>query len=220
MHTMSDISEMKTDIVESVKHELRCKGFDNIPPYELGQYVDMIKDLSKAEKDCMEKCYYTEVIDAMHEHGFEGEWEIEAEGRMGYDTRRYASGRYAPKGHGHYSPVHGYTPMHMGHESRVGYPMSQTGSTKHPTTMHSMGYIPEHMMHDDDSHSHIDGYRRAKRHYTESKDANEKTKMEYFAKAHTDEAVDSFKEIWHDASPEMKKDLKGKLSKLVAEMQV
>lgn len=218
MHTLNDISCIKTDIIEELKHEIRCKGFDNINPYELGQYVDMVKDLSKSEKDCWEKCYYEAVVEAMHDYGFEGEFEIEAEGRMGYDNRRYSNGHYAPKGRGHYSPVHGYTPMHMGHEYRMGYPTSQTGTTKR-ATMSRMGYMPEYMM--DDTHgNHFDDYRMSKRHYTETKDPNEKMKMDHFAKAHTDETVDSIKEIWYDASPETKKDIKSKLSKLVAEMQV
>lgn len=215
MHTLNDISCMKTNLVESLEYEMRCCGTDNMDICKTGQIVDMIKDLAKVEKDCMEKCYYEHVIHAMND--FEGEIEIEAEGRMGYDTRRYSSGRYAPKGKGHYSPVYGYTPMHMGHEDRMGYPMSQTGPDKH-MAMGRMGYIPDYMM--DESRHPIDEYAMSKRHYTETKDPNEKMKMDHYAKAHADETVESFKEIWNDASPEAKKDIKGKLSKLVAEMQV
>lgn len=214
MHTLNDISCIKTDLVDGLRYELMMNGLKGVDTCEAGQIVDMIKDLAQTEKDCAEACYYREVIGAMREHGFEGEFEIEAEGRMGYDNRRYANGQYAPKGHGHYSPVHGYTP------SRMGYPTNQTGRDKTVNTSR-MGYpmIPDYMM--DDTHgNHFDDYKMAKRHYTESKDPNEKMKMDHFAKAHTDEVVDSFKEMWDDASPETKKDMKGKLSKLVAEMQV
>lgn len=217
MHTLNDISCMKQDLIEGLRYEMRCKGYSNMNIDETGQVVDMIKDLASAEKDCMEKCYYESVVMAMDEHGFENEHEIEAEGRYGYDNRRYSSGRYAPKGHGHYSPVHGYTPSHTYH-SRMGYPTSQTGTTRRVTSG-SMGYIPNDMM-DLGQERYIDEYRESKRHYTETKDPNEKMKMDHFAKSHADETIESIKEIWYDANPEMKKDLKSKFSKLLAEMQL
>lgn len=212
MHTLGDISEMKTNLVQSLNYEMCCEGTNHMDIYKTGQVVDMIKDLASAEKDCMEKCYYENVINAMHQHDFEDEFEVEAEGRMGYDNRRYANGQYAPKGHGHYSPVHGYTP------NRMGYPMSQTGTTKH-TTMNRMGHYPSDPMLDG-VNSHLNDYRESKRHYTTTKDPNEKMKMDHFAKTYADETVESIKEIWHDADPEIKKELKGKLSKLLAEMQI
>lgn len=64
----------------------------------LGDVTDMIKDIGLAIKDCHEAKYYETVVEAMNEYDDEN-------GRMGYDMYRYANGQYAPKGHGHHSPV-------------------------------------------------------------------------------------------------------------------
>lgn len=213
MHTMNDISYIKTAMVEELAHDIRCKGLYNMDTCETGQIVDMIKDLAKAEKDCVEKTYYESVVGAMDEYGFENEIEIEKTGRAGYDTRRYASGRYAPKGHGHYSPVHGYTPTHpmnphmpmMDHEEHesMGYPnMSKS----------RMGYPM-------DTQSYHE-YDKARKHYHETKDANEKIKMEHHADQYIHDVSDSIRDMWNDATPEMKKRIKGDMSKLLAEMAV
>lgn len=100
MEKLKDISEIKHDLIDAVKAEV-AKGMKEVDTEELGEVVDMIKDLAEAEKACMEACYYETVTEAM----------TEAEGgeRMGYDRWRYASGRFAPKGRGTY----GYTPMRM-----------------------------------------------------------------------------------------------------------
>lgn len=218
MHKLHDISAMKTDLIDELKHEIRCKGYSNMNTMEVGQVIDMIKDLASAEKNCMEKYYYENVIDAMHEHDYGDEFEVEAAGRMGYDNRRYSNGRYAPKGRGHYSPVHGYTPSghvpvymndHMPYytDDRMGYPhmtRSQSG-TSHNT---SYGYTP------------MDRYKEAKRGYEETHHPEHKDKMSHHAKEHLDETVESMREIWIDATPELKKDIKSGLSKLLAEMQI
>lgn len=101
MEKLKDLSEIKHDLIDAVKAEV-AKGLKEVDTEELGEVVDMIKDLAEAEKACIEACYYETVTDAMTEEDG-GE-------RRGYDRWRYASGRYAPKGRGTY----GYTPMHMG----------------------------------------------------------------------------------------------------------
>lgn len=210
MHTLNDISEIKTDLVEELKHELRCKGYEKMNAWEVGQVVDMIKDLAKTEKDCMEKCYYESVISAMHDHGFEDEFEVEAEGRMGYDNRRYSNGRYAPKGHGHYSPVHGYTPMN----SRM--PMtnrSQTGSMSRSR----MGY-PEYS--DDRYGNAYREFDKSRRYYHETKDSNQKMIMNHHADEHLQEIGETVRDIWSEADLEQKKKIKSDMSKLLAEMTV
>lgn len=204
MHTLNDISCMKENLIRGLDYEMMCKGTDNMNVDTTGKIVDMIKDLAQAEKDCMEACYYKTVVGAMDEHGFENEHEIEEYGRMGYDTRRYSNGRYAPKGAGHYSPVHGYTPMTMNHmptykdhDFRMGYPAPR-GAYGHS----------------------MDNYKNAKRYYTETKDPHKKEEMDQHAKDHVNETIYTFKEIWDDADVNLKRDMKGQLSKLVAEMQV
>lgn len=215
MHTLNDISEIKTDIVEELRHDIRCKGFDHINPYELGQYVDMVKDLTKAEKDCWEKCYYEAVVEAMEGYGFDDEHAIEHAGRAGYDTRRYSSGRYAQKGKGHYSPVHGYTHPTMPHHT----PMNAHMPMEHDNPRMGYPYHGDAEMHHEYGKAYQD-YKKSMHHYHESGDQNEKIKKDHFAQKHVDETVETVKEIWADASPELKKKIKGDMSKLLAEMAI
>lgn len=98
MEKLKDLSEIKHKLIDAVKMELD-KGVESADTEELGEVVDMIKDLASAEKDCMEASYYELVCEAMDD----GESE-----RMGYDRWRYSSGRFAPKGRG--SRTYGYLP--------------------------------------------------------------------------------------------------------------
>ena len=83
-----------------------CKSVEEIDTKELGEVVDMVKDLSEAE-------YYSRISKAMEESEKEDEEEAkrimremkeqygEEEGeRRFYDNYRYANGRFAPKGRG------------------------------------------------------------------------------------------------------------------------
>lgn len=216
MHTLNDISCIKTDLVEGLRCELMMKGLTGVDTCEAGQIVDMIKDLAQAEKDCMEKCYYESVVGVMDEYGFENEIEIENAGRAGYDTRRYASGRYAPKGHGHYSPVHGYTPMnaHMPmtrDNNSMGYLRSQSGSRMR------MGYPAGTDGMYGKAYEEFD---KSRRYYHESKDSNDKMIMNHHAEEHMKEVGETVRDIWSEADPEQKKKIKSDMSKLLAEMAI
>ena len=83
-----------------------CKSVEEIDTKELGEVVDMVKDLSEAE-------YYARIAKAMEESEKEDEEEAkrimkemkeqygEEEGeRRFYDNYRYANGRFAPRGRG------------------------------------------------------------------------------------------------------------------------
>lgn len=74
------------------------KGKDQVCTEEMGEAIDMVKDLAEAEKAAWEKCYYESIVEAMEE---EEEWAKKEGHRMGYDRWRYSSGRFAPKGRGH-----------------------------------------------------------------------------------------------------------------------
>lgn len=97
---MQQISELKHRIFEDAK-TMCCENGDIA---KAGLMVDMVKDLASVEKDCAEACYYSKIVEAMEEE--------EMMGRMGYNSNRYASGRYAPSGHG--NMTRGFHPS--GHE--------------------------------------------------------------------------------------------------------
>ena len=72
------------------------KGIENVNTEEMGEVIDMIKDLSEAE-------YYATITKAMNEADeadiMEKLLEYEDDRRY-YDQYRYANGRFAPKGKG------------------------------------------------------------------------------------------------------------------------
>ena len=72
---MHRIKAMKEKLIEEAQN--RMQNMDGGSIEQMGQIVDMIKDLSEAEKACLEAEYYDTVIDAM-----DGESD-----RYGYDDR-------------------------------------------------------------------------------------------------------------------------------------
>lgn len=206
MHTkMKELTEIKNGLVKWVNRETEeGQALKNPQEIEImGEVVDMIKDLAEAEEKCWKACYYKEIVVAMDEAR-------EAEGgeRMGYDTRRYASGRYAPKGKGHYSPVFGYNPMHgpymmdePDHESmRMGYPMTDTDRSDYGRS--------------------YDGYRKARRGYHDTHSEADKRRMDDHAKSHMNETMTTMRDIWAEADQPLKQKMKADLTKLVGEMNV
>lgn len=71
---MHRIKKMKEKLIEEAQN--RMQNMDGGSIEQMGQIVDMIKDLSEAEKACLEAEYYDSVIDAM-----------DGDDRYGYDDR-------------------------------------------------------------------------------------------------------------------------------------
>lgn len=115
MDKYKDIHEIKASMVDAIKAKL-AEGIQSVNAEEMGAAVDMVKDLAQAERDCMEACYYSAIIDAMGEE----------DGPMGYDRWRYADGRFAPKGRGHLT--RGYHHPVPYEEEMYGYTNGRSGS--------------------------------------------------------------------------------------------
>ena len=195
----SDICELKKKILSDFKETVDACGIDSINLTTAGETIDMIKDLAMAEKYVMEAEYYKEVVEAMEAAEHEGGHED----RMGYNARRYASGRYAPKGKG----------MKMGYRPPYMYDEELEEVMERPMRM---GYIDP----DDDpmmSHTYNE-YKKAKRHYTETKSASDKAKMDEHMTKHMTETMQTIREMWKDADPSMKKKMKADLTGMVGEM--
>lgn len=217
-----EICEIKKDLVKIVGAELHSKGVDDLDAKEMGEVVDMIKDLAEAEKSLMEACYYEKVVKAMEES--------EDDERMGYNSRRYANGRYAPKGRGtrmgfvppdwdemHYVDAYirdpnFYENIKMGYDGEGRGNRSQSGTR--------MGYADWERDPDYDPNQSktYNEYRKAKRHYTETKSPTDKQDMENWHNRHLNEAIANFREMWKDADPNMKKQMRASLTALVGEM--
>lgn len=223
-----ELCDLKEDLIKIFASELHTKGVDDLDTKDCAEVADMIKDLAEAEKACMEACYYETVIKAMEK----ADEEEEQEGRMGYNAYRYANGRYAPKGRGTrrgYTPemgmmnpyLYGYLYDHdfseemekgrLGYHGEGGGNRSQSGSR--------MGYDMDWDPEDDPRQSReYNEYKRAKRHYSETKSPEDKRKMDEHAMKHVNQAMDSFREMWKDADPNMRKRMKADLTTLIGEM--
>lgn len=212
-----DICKMKEKLMEGFKSEVEAKGFYNMDINEAGQVVDMIKDLAEAEEKCVKACYYATIIKAMEEAE-------EHDDRMGYNSRRYASGRYAPKGRGMrmgYVPYMEYDPdfeEEVRGNVRLGYDQSGRGNRSQSGSR--MGYDDDHWNDDARYGRAFNDYKNAKRHYTETKSQQDKDRMDMSANEHMMSAIASFKEMWKDADPAMRKKMHTDLSALVNEMKV
>ena len=192
------------------------KGVENVNTEEMGEAVDMIKDLCEAEykavivksmkkADEEEEEYNKELLRALKdEYGEEG-------GRRYYDEYRYkTTGRYAPKGKGTYVGRRGYEEppyYHMYPERDMDREYGRMYYTESTAT-----------------HTSESGYDRAKRMYTETKEMHKANTPE--DKEHKMKSLDSYtKELASDItgmvadmSAEEKNLLRTKLSTLVSKI--
>ena len=204
-------------MIECLTEKALCeleKGTENVDTCEMGQVVDMIKDLNEAEYKAVivkamkkadeEKEEYDKMLlrELKEEYG-------EDSGRRYYDHYRYASGRFAPKGHGSYR---------RGYEEPPYYHMTPEMYRDMDRDTHSRMYYTETGMNES-------GYDRAKRTYTETKEMHrgntpedKKAKMqelERYAKSLTEDVV----EMVSDMSDEEKNLLRTKMQILMQKIQ-
>lgn len=201
-----ELCDLKKDLIKIFASELHTKGVDDLDTKDCAEVADMIKDLAEAEKACMEACYYETVIKVMEK----ADEEDEREGRMGYNAYRYANGRYAPKGRG---TRRGYTP-----EMGMMNPYLYDPDFEEEMEKGRLGYQGEDPDDDPRQSREYNEYKRAKRHYSETKSPEDKRKMDEHAMKHVNQAMDSFREMWRDADPNMRKRMKADLTTLVGEM--
>lgn len=219
---LQQIDMLKTNILNCLNRETSCEiGDQNVQ--QIGLVVDMFKDLVDAEKNCAEACYYKTVIKAMKENDGDS---IESEGRYGYDHYRYASGRFAPKGKGHYS---GYTPTSQmppyihdisqmyedGMVERMGYDSSGRGNRSQSGTNMSSGVNRGSSRYG----YNYDRYDEARKHFDETKDPKWKDEMNQEAMYHIKGFKESIKDMWNSSDPELRQKLKSEMSAIVSELK-
>ena len=203
-------------MIECLTEKALCeleKGTENVDTCEMGQVVDMIKDLNEAE-------YKAVIVKAMKKADEEKEEydkmllrELKEEygedaGRRFYDHYRYADGRFAPKGHGTYQRGYSEPYYHMT-----------------PEMYRDMDRYSRGRMYYTETGMNESGYDRAKRTYTETKEMHrgntpedKKAKMqelERYAKSLTEDVV----EMVSDMSDEEKNLLRTKMQILMQKIQ-
>lgn len=202
------ICSMQEKLIDGANAEF-SKGLQCVDTQEAGAVVDMIKDLCDAEKNLYKACYYKTVIKAMDEYEPE-EDEDEEMGiseRRGYDNWRYGSGKFAPKGHGHWA----------GHSGRRGYNMP-TMDGMHDITPDRMMGDTEWMQGNSRFGKPYQDYVKARRHYTETHDAKSRDEMDTKAVEHMADMIATIKEIWNDATPDLKRQMSADLKGLTSGM--
>lgn len=144
------LCEMRKSIEEYTCALMKCEG-QGAPSVEQGrQWIDMIKNLYEAEKDAWKACYYRKMVEGMEPMNPEMLREcmerLDYQGPMGYDNWRYASGRFAPKGHGTRTRS-GYMPD-PDYDSKYGDAWSQwKRSRKHYTETNNKADKDEMTLH-------------------------------------------------------------------------
>lgn len=203
MHDLEKVCDAMDKLLDWIDCEV-SEGKENVACHidAFGKLVDAAKDMGELEEKLVKARYYHTVTEAMLDY----EEDEEESERYGYDNWRYASGRYAPKGHGHRSgysnPFRGRVNIHepmMDGTIRMGYPMDRDRD------MSKYG-------------RNYDEYIEAKRHYTESrKDTDHKMMNDRIENAVMD-TVMMAKEMYKDASPETRKGMKDTFKKMLDEL--
>ena len=178
---------------------------------QLDRIENMLKDIYEAENYCMQSKYYKSIVEAM------------GDGSYGYNPNRYASsGRYASAGHG---SRYGYMPYLEGED----YTMQQY-LTGDPTEFADQmklryGYMdqnePKMMNKPVSTYGAVyDSWSDARKHYTKTGSSEDKERMERHGEEHVEKAIISMRDIWSEASPELKRRMKTELSTLVDGMSI
>lgn len=214
MEKIKPIKELKEKLLECFKAEISAKGIECVDTEEAGKVVDMIKDLAKTEKSCMEALYYQKVTEAMLSY---------EEPRYGYNANRSATtGRYTSSGRGGRSGGRmGFVPpmvpqpeMDWGNDCDPGF---------YEESNKKRGYWPGRDMMDGNMDPRYGNaynkYKMTRRHYTESRSEADKKEMHRHAEEHLNDTIATVKDIWEDADPLLKQKMKEDFTKLIGEMK-
>lgn len=201
--------DIMTDGLKSATNQ----GLNNLDTHEAGQVADIIKDLSEAkknltdaEKNEWESCYYASIVKAMKDADERGD----EEDRYGYIPREaYRMGKRG---------------MQRDRIKR----WVRDPDTFEDEMYDRAGYTPGRKMSRDDRSSDNSSDERygkpyreyidSRRHYSESKSQADKDMMEMYANEHLMDVMGSVREIYKTADPDMRKRMKSDLTKLVGEM--
>lgn len=215
MHDVDKSCEVKERLLDWIKCETE-EGKENVYPnvHIFGAIVDAAKDMAEIEEKCAKAMYYKCLVCEM----LQGE---DGEGRYGYDNWRYASGRFAPTGHGHRTgytnPFKGNVHVHDPNVDgmfRMGYPMDRDAMYGRSDSEYDRAHQGSRSRYG----SAYDDYAVAKRHYTESRKEDDRKMMNGKIEEAVMDTVAASKEMWRDATPETRKGMKAAFMKMLEEM--
>lgn len=221
------IHDMVEKLTKCTEMELE-KGIENVDTEEMGEVVDMIKDLCEAE-------YYAKVSKAMDEHDFDNAEEIMDDGRRGYRGQpRDSRGRYMHRG---YDEMMGYMPemyrdMDRDSMGRMYYTSANMGQGSHggssmgSSNSGSMGYSDGMRGYSSQGRDSREGRSgQSRKSYMETKEMHKgNTQQDKDMKLkeldkYMNELSSDISEMIHDSSNEEKTMLKQKLNGLIQKIQ-
>lgn len=189
---LKDICCVAETLIGCFKTEI-ASGLMNVDTDEAGKVTDMIKDMTEAEKNCLEAKYYKLVSEAM------AEVPDSDDERMGYNGRRMANGRFG------YNNVMSQKPYIDGYLHDPNFRDNMTDYRPGYTNEYGISY---------------DEYKNAKRHYTETRSQTDKEKMDIRGDDLLKKTIGTVKEIWMDADSSNRSKMKSELKALVDSMVV
>ena len=190
---MKPMCDIKCKLIDAVKEEFG-KGTENVRTAEMGEVIDMIKDIAEAEKDCYKALYYKTVTEAMGDA---------SEERYGYTKRIYRPygdrdpylDEYLHNGDDPYS-----------HNFKMGYTFPKE------KYMDRIGDARYGKAYND--------YKMARRSYTTTNDTMAKDEMNAHALEHVSDTIATMRDIWKSADPDLKKRIKSDFTNLLSEMTI
>ncbi len=216
--------EFAKKIMECVKAKAESIGIENFEGQnldDLKDWTEIVKNIVKFDKDykiveAMKKAEENEDVMEMLERY------ADYPDRRYYDHYRYADGRFAPKGHGTYRrnyeepPYYRMTPdMYREHEPRYYRDMDRSDGRMYYTDTGNMN-------HSGNSES---SYDRAKRMYTETKNAHKDNSTEAKQakmrelEQYTKELAEDVTQLLTDMTQEEKALLKNRMQVLMQKIQ-
>lgn len=198
MNNSCKIEELKTiqnSLISALSSEID-KGIECVNTKEASEVIDMIKDISKTEKNYYESCYYKEVIEAMEKQDKNNEYSNYMTYKPYIDKEPYIN-EYLKNPSFMENRRMGYHPS----ESEINH--TQEFSDKKQLDKYGKTY---------------NEYQVAKNNYMNSRSMNDKQEMDKKALEHINDAITCVKNMWREADPELKKHIKTNFSNLLAEM--
>lgn len=209
------ICDIKNKLVESLEAEL-LKGVECADTEECGKVTDMIKDLAKAEKDCLEAEYYKTVIEAMDEESGEDS----LSDRLGYNRNRSSStGRYTSNRGSRRTrnQTGSMSSTRMGYNDKYDLADPYWDDTQR---MYGESMDRVRDLEDPRYGKAYNKWKMSKKHYHDTRSQHDKEEMSESAKEHMNDTVMTLKEIWKEADPELRREMKTHMDALVKDMTV
>lgn len=212
---IEEIKDMKKRLSTWLREEIDG-GKDNVRNCDIDTLANAIHHLAETERNCYEALYYKTVTEQMEN--------AEESLRMGASRSRDSMGRYTSN-HGGMRRYSTYPNNQMDYVDAYIHdpnqfiddmmPMGYRDGNGGQGNMRSSGNNGHRPMQ-----TEWDQYRMAKRHYTENGDSESRKEMSNHAMKHFKDSIGTFKDIWEDADPTLKMEMKKDLQNLVADMPI